>query len=139
VVFTNGCFDLLHAGHIQYLKASRALGDCLIVGLNSDASVRRLKGEGRPILDQNERAEILSALSFVDYVVTFDEDTPLRLIETIRPDILTKGADYESGEVVGADLVQGYGGRLELIELVEGKSTTGIIGRIAGRRPGAGE
>ena len=136
VVFTNGCFDLLHAGHIQYLKASRALGDCLIVGLNSDASVRRLKGEGRPILDQKERAEILSSLSFVDYVVIFDEDTPLGLIEAIRPDILTKGADYAPEEVVGADLVRTYGGRLELIDVVEGKSTTGIIGRIAGHRTG---
>ncbi|MGH7570428.1 MAG: D-glycero-beta-D-manno-heptose 1-phosphate adenylyltransferase [Gemmatimonadota bacterium] len=131
VVFTNGCFDLLHAGHIRYLKSSRALGDCLVVGVNSDASVRRLKGANRPILDQKERAEILSALSFVDYVVIFDEDTPLGLIETIQPDILTKGADYEPHEVVGADIVRARGGRVELIELVEGKSTTGIIGRIA--------
>lgn len=138
VVFTNGCFDLLHAGHIRYLKASREMGDCLIVGLNSDASVRRLKGEGRPILDQKERTEILSALSFVDHVVVFDEDTPLRLIESIRPDVLTKGADYEPGQVVGADVVRAYGGRVELIELVEGKSTTGIIGRIAGGGPGGG-
>ncbi len=136
VVFTNGCFDLLHAGHIRYLKASRALGDCLIVGVNSDASVRRLKGNHRPILDQKERAEILSALSFVDYVVIFDEDTPLRLIEAVRPDVLTKGADYESHQVVGADVVRAYGGRVELIELVEGKSSTGIIGRIAARGPG---
>lgn len=136
VVFTNGCFDLLHAGHIRYLKASRELGDCLIVGVNSDASVRRLKGEGRPILDQKERTEILSSLSFVDHVVIFDEDTPLRLIESIRPDVLTKGADYESRQVVGADVVRAYGGRVELIELVDGKSTTDIIGRIAGRGPG---
>ncbi len=136
VVFTNGCFDLLHAGHIRYLKSSQALGDCLVVGVNSDASVRRLKGENRPILDQKERAEILSDLSFVDYVVIFDEDTPLGLIETIRPDVLTKGADYEPHEVVGAEIVRAYGGRVELIELVEGKSTTGIIGRIADGRQG---
>ncbi|HKY59596.1 MAG TPA: D-glycero-beta-D-manno-heptose 1-phosphate adenylyltransferase [Gemmatimonadota bacterium] len=136
VVFTNGCFDLLHAGHIEYLKASRAKGDCLIVGLNSDASVRRLKGEDRPILDQDERAEILSALSFVDYVVLFEEDTPLALIESIRPDILTKGADYEPHAVVGADRVRSWGGRVELIDIVEGKSTTDIIDRIAGRQSG---
>jgi D-beta-D-heptose 7-phosphate kinase/D-beta-D-heptose 1-phosphate adenosyltransferase len=134
VVFTNGCFDLLHAGHIQYLKASRARGDCLVVGLNSDASVRRLKGEDRPILDQDERAEILSALSFVDYVVVFEEDTPLDLIESIRPDVLTKGADYEPHAVVGADRVRSWGGRIELIDLIEGKSTTDIIGRIADRQ-----
>lgn len=133
VVFTNGCFDLLHSGHIQYLKTSRALGHCLIVGLNSDASVRRLKGENRPILDQDERAEILSALSFVDYVVLFDEDTPLALIESIRPDILTKGADYEPQAVVGADRIRSWGGRVELIDIVDGKSTTDIIGRITDR------
>ncbi len=134
VVFTNGCFDLLHAGHIQYLKASRARGDCLVVGLNSDASVRRLKGEDRPILDQDERAEILSALSFVDYVVVFEEDTPLELIESIRPHVLTKGADYEPHAVVGADRVRSWGGRVELIDHVEGKSTTDIIGRITDRQ-----
>jgi D-beta-D-heptose 7-phosphate kinase/D-beta-D-heptose 1-phosphate adenosyltransferase len=134
IVFTNGCFDLLHAGHIQVLKASRARGDCLVVGLNSDASVRRIKGEDRPILDQDERAEILSALSFVDYVVVFEEDTPLDLIETLRPDVLTKGADYEPHTVVGADRVRSWGGRVELIDVVEGKSTTDIIGRIADRQ-----
>jgi D-beta-D-heptose 7-phosphate kinase/D-beta-D-heptose 1-phosphate adenosyltransferase len=132
IVFTNGCFDLLHAGHIKYLEASRALGDCLIVGLNSDRSVARIKGSGRPILDEAERAEILGALSCVDQVVVFESDTPLELIEAIRPDILTKGADYAPDEVVGADTVQGYGGRVELIDLVAGKSTTQIIGRIAG-------
>lgn len=134
VVFTNGCFDLLHAGHIKYLEASRALGDCLIVGLNSDASVARLKGPDRPILDAEERSEILSALSCVDYVVLFDEDTPISLIEAIRPDVLTKGADYSREEVVGGDLVESYGGRVERIDLVAGKSTTGIIARIAENR-----
>jgi D-beta-D-heptose 7-phosphate kinase/D-beta-D-heptose 1-phosphate adenosyltransferase len=131
VVFTNGCFDLLHAGHIKYLEASRALGDCLIVGLNTDASVSRLKGSDRPILDESERSEILSALSCVDYVVLFDEDTPISLIDAIRPDVLTKGADYSRDEVVGGDLVESYGGRVERIDLVAGKSTTGIIERIA--------
>lgn len=136
VVFTNGCFDLLHAGHIKYLEASRALGDCLIVGLNTDESVTRLKGPDRPILDEAERSEILSALGCVDYVVTFAEETPIRLIEAIRPDILTKGADYAREDVVGGDLVESYGGRVERIELVAGKSTTDIIERIAGTREG---
>jgi len=130
VVFTNGCFDLLHVGHIKYLEASRALGDCLVVGVNTDASVRRLKGTGRPILEETERAEILSALSCVDHVVLFDEDTPVDLVEAIRPDVLTKGADYATDEIVGADIVRSYGGRVERIELVAGKSTTGIISRI---------
>jgi len=130
VVFTNGCFDLLHVGHIQMLEASRALGDCLIVGINTDDSVRRLKGDGRPILGEDERAEILGALSCVDHVVVFDEDTPRALIEAIRPDVLTKGADYETSEIVGADLVRSWGGRVERIDLVEGRSTSRIIGRI---------
>lgn len=130
VVFTNGCFDLLHVGHIQYLEASRALGDCLIVGLNTDASVARLKGPGRPILEASERAEILAALSCVDLVVLFDEDTPLELLSAFRPDVLTKGADYAPDEIVGADLVRSYGGRVERIDVVAGKSTTGIITRI---------
>jgi D-beta-D-heptose 7-phosphate kinase/D-beta-D-heptose 1-phosphate adenosyltransferase len=136
VVFTNGCFDLLHAGHIKYLEASRELGDCLIVGLNTDASVRRLKGAGRPILDELERAEILSALSCVDYVVLFEDDTPIELIEEIRPDVLTKGADYSRADVVGGDLVESYGGRVARIDLVAGKSTTGIIERITDSREG---
>ena len=136
IVFTNGCFDLLHAGHIKYLQASRDMGDCLIVGLNTDESVARLKGNGRPILDERERAEILSALSCVDYVVSFGEDTPLALIEAIRPDVLTKGADYERQDVVGGDLVESYGGRVERIELVAGKSTSGIIERISEGREG---
>ncbi len=130
VVFTNGCFDLLHAGHVKYLEASRALGDCLIVGLNSDDSVTRLKGAGRPILDEGERAEILGGLSCVDYVVVFGEETPLAVIDAIRPQILTKGADYALNEVIGADRVGSWGGRVELIDLVAGKSTTNIIGHI---------
>jgi D-beta-D-heptose 7-phosphate kinase/D-beta-D-heptose 1-phosphate adenosyltransferase len=134
VVFTNGCFDLLHAGHIKYLEASRALGDCLIVGLNTDASVARLKGPDRPILEESERSEILSALGCVDYVVLFDDDTPLSLIEAIRPDVLTKGADYTREGVVGGDLVESYGGTVARIDLVAGKSTTGIIERITESR-----
>ena len=130
VVFTNGCFDLLHVGHIKYLEASRSEGDCLLVGLNTDRSVRRMKGPGRPILEESERAEILAALACVDYVVLFDEDTPRELIEAIRPDVLTKGTDYEPDAIIGADIVASYGGRVERIEIVEGKSTTGIIARI---------
>lgn len=128
IVFTNGCFDLLHRGHVEYLAASRACGDCLIVGLNSDASVRRLKGTRRPIVAQEDRAHILAALSAVDYVVIFDEDTPLTLLEQVRPDVLTKGSDYQLHEVVGGELA----GEVRLISLVEGKSTSHTIHRIRG-------
>ena len=136
-MFTNGCFDLLHAGHIQYLRQSRALGDVLIVGINSDDSVRRLKGPSRPLIGEEDRAHVLSALSFVDYVVVFEEDTPLELIRAIRPEILTKGADYTVETVVGHELVQSWGGQVKLIALVENRSTTGIIDKIkAGARAG---
>ena len=130
VVFTNGCFDLLHAGHIQYLQASRALGDVMIVGLNSDASVRRLKGPGRPVLEQADRAHVLAALGCVDGVAIFEEDTPLDLIRLVRPDVLTKGADYTEDTVVGHDLVQQWGGQVRLITLKEDRSTSGLIQKI---------
>lgn len=130
VVFTNGCFDLLHVGHVKYLQAARRLGDLLVLGLNSDASIRRLKGPKRPLIGQEERAHILAALDCIDYVVVFDEDTPLDLIATLRPDILVKGADYTPDGVVGKDLVESWGGRVELIQFVDGKSTTSIIDRI---------
>jgi len=130
IVFTNGCFDLLHAGHIQYLQASRAQGDVLIVGLNSDASVRRLKGEGRPVIGEEDRAHLLGALAAVDHVVLFEEDTPLELIRTIRPDVLTKGADYTVETVVGHELLAGWGGEVRLIPLKADRSTSGIIDRI---------
>jgi D-beta-D-heptose 7-phosphate kinase/D-beta-D-heptose 1-phosphate adenosyltransferase len=130
IVFTNGCFDLLHAGHVRYLQKARQLGNLLVLGLNSDASVRRLKGEKRPLLDQGERAHILAALECVDFLVIFDEDTPLELIKKVRPDILSKGGDYLPDEVVGKDYVESYGGRVELVQFVEGKSTTGIIEKI---------
>ena len=126
VVFTNGCFDILHAGHVKYLARARELGDLLVVGLNSDASVKRLKGEARPINSQDDRACVLSGLGFVDYVVIFDEDTPLNLITKIKPDVLVKGADYKDKEVVGSEIVK----EVRLIDFVEGKSTTGIIKRI---------
>jgi D-beta-D-heptose 7-phosphate kinase/D-beta-D-heptose 1-phosphate adenosyltransferase len=129
-VFTNGCFDLMHVGHVKYLQEARKLGDLLVLGLNSDASIRRLKGEKRPLIDQSERAHIMSALNCVDYVVVFDEDTPLQLIETLRPDILVKGGDYDLDGVVGRELVESYGGRVELIQFVDGSSTTHIINKI---------
>ncbi|MBP5190140.1 MAG: D-glycero-beta-D-manno-heptose 1-phosphate adenylyltransferase [Bacteroidales bacterium] len=129
VVFTNGCFDLVHQGHVDYLSRARDLGDLLVVGLNSDASVRRLKGSGRPISNQTSRARVLAAFAFVDYVVVFEEDTPIKLIEAIKPDILVKGGDYNRDNVVGADFVESYGGRLELIALVPGESTTNLVER----------
>jgi D-beta-D-heptose 7-phosphate kinase/D-beta-D-heptose 1-phosphate adenosyltransferase len=131
VVFTNGCFDILHAGHTSFLQQARKLGDLLIVGLNSDASVRRLKGPHRPVVPMAERASILSSIAGVDYVVGFEEDTPIRLIRTIRPDILVKGDDYTREQVVGLEEVESYGGRVELIRLVDGVSTSSIIERIA--------
>jgi len=130
VVFTNGCFDLLHVGHVKYLQKARSFGDLLVLGLNSDASVRRLKGEKRPLIGEEERAHLLAALDCVDYVVIFDEDTPLQLIETIRPLVLVKGGDYTPEGVVGKDVVESYGGRVELVEFVDGKSTTNIIEKI---------
>ena len=133
VVFTNGCFDLLHVGHIRYLQESRRLGDCLVLGLNSDSSVRRLKGKKRPLISQGERAHILSALDCVDYLVIFNELTPLNLIRRLKPDILVKGGDYKKSEVVGADRVEEYGGRVELIPVVKGRSTSDIVQRIVER------
>lgn len=130
VVFTNGCFDLLHPGHVDLLHKSRALGHRLVVGLNSDSSVKRLKGPTRPILAEHDRASILSALGCVDLVVIFDEDTPLQLLEILKPDILVKGADYTLDEVVGRDLVESYGGHVALVPLIEGYSTSGIEQRI---------
>lgn len=136
VGFTNGCFDILHAGHVSLLHAARAQCDRLVLGLNSDASVRRLKGEGRPVNDQHDRACVLAALASIDAVVVFEEDTPLRLIEALKPDILVKGADYTVDQVVGGDVVQAYGGRVVLVDLVAGKSTTGTIGKL---RAGSGK
>lgn len=130
VVFTNGCFDLLHVGHVKYLQAARQLGDLLVLGLNSDDSIRRLKGPSRPLIGQEERAHILAALHCIDYVVVFDEDTPMAMITALRPDILVKGSDYTPEGVIGRDLVESYGGRVELINFVDGKSTTNIINKI---------
>ncbi len=133
VVFTNGCFDILHAGHVSYLRKARTFGDVLIVGLNSDESIRRIKGPSRPINSERARAKVLSALSFVDMVVIFSEDTPERLIHEIEPDVLVKGADWEEESIVGADFVKARGGSLKRIAFEEEVSTTGIIGRIKGK------
>jgi D-glycero-beta-D-manno-heptose 1-phosphate adenylyltransferase len=130
VVFTNGCFDLLHLGHVDYLEKARNLGHRLIVGLNTDDSVSRFKGPERPLQDQHSRARILAALQFVDLVVLFNEDTPLNLISELVPDILVKGSDYLAENIVGADVVKSAGGKVETIEFVLGYSTTKIIEKI---------
>jgi D-beta-D-heptose 7-phosphate kinase/D-beta-D-heptose 1-phosphate adenosyltransferase len=130
VGFTNGCFDLLHPGHVSLLAQARASCDRLVVGLNSDDSVRRLKGPTRPVQSETARAEVLGSLAAVDLVVVFEEDTPLRLIEAIRPDLLVKGADYSVEQVVGADIVQSYGGKVLLATLAPGHSTTATIRRL---------
>ena len=129
VVFTNGVFDLLHPGHVRYLQAARQLGDILIVGVNSDRSVRAIKEPGRPLNPENERAEVLLSLGCVDAVVVFDEDTPHRLIDTIQPDVLVKGADWGPNEIVGRHVVEARGGRVVRIDLAEGYSTTELIRR----------
>jgi len=134
VVFTNGCFDLIHAGHAGYLDAARKLGDFLVVGLNFDDSVQRLKGKGRPVLKFRERALLLSFLIPVDLVVGFGDDTPIKLIKKIRPDILVKGADYKISEIVGAREVQSWGGKVETIPLMRGKSSSRIINNLLSRR-----
>jgi len=131
VVFTNGCFDLLHVGHIQLLQRAKALGDMLVVAINDDDSVRKLKGEPRPVVSVANRARIIAALECVDYVTIFSDLTPLRLIEELRPDVLVKGADYTREEVVGQREVEKYGGRVELVPIVEGQSTSEIVRNVA--------
>lgn len=130
LVFTNGCFDIVHLGHIDYLEKARALGDKLILGLNTDASVNRLKGPFRPVVNEYARARLIAALAFVDLVTLFDEPTPLELIEAVRPDILVKGDDYVVANIVGAEFVSQHGGSVETIPLVKGYSTTALIERI---------
>lgn len=132
IVFTNGCFDILHVGHVRYLGAARALGDCLVVGLNSDASVRRLKGPERPVNEEADRAEVLDALRAVDYVTIFDEPTAAELIEIIRPDVYVKGGDYTIATLPEAKIVRNYGGRVEFIDLVPERSTTRVIEKLRG-------
>ena len=127
VVFTNGVFDIIHMGHVHYLSKAKAMGEVLIIGLNTDTSVRKIKGPGRPINKQADRAGVLSALEFVDYVVYFSEETPEKLIRLIRPDVLVKGADYKLSEIVGADFVHSYGGKVRRIKLLPGRSTSSVI------------
>ncbi len=130
LVFTNGCFDILHVGHTRYLTGARSLGDALLVAVNSDRSVRALKGPGRPVLNEEERAEMLAALSSVDFVTVFDEDSPRRLIAELLPDVLVKGGDYALDEIHGREEVEAAGGRVLALPFVEGASTTGIIERV---------
>lgn len=130
IVFTNGCFDILHAGHVRYLKESKKFGDILIVGLNSDVSVKKIKGESRPINPEMDRAEVLAGLEAVSYIVLFDEISPVKLLEEIKPDIYTKGADYTVETLPEAKTVLSYGGKIEFIKFLEGRSTTKIIDKI---------
>ncbi len=130
IVFTNGCFDILHLGHIDYLSKAKDLGDVLVVGVNSDASVRHIKKEGRPITDEISRCMLVAALRFTDAVVLFDDDTPYRLIKAIQPDMLVKGSDYEPEEIVGYDIVKAKGGAIHTIDFLQGYSTTAIEERI---------
>lgn len=130
VVFTNGCFDILHRGHVEYLFAARALGDALVVGLNADASVRRLKGPERPLVREDDRAVVLAGLACVDAVTLFGEDTPAELIAALEPDVLVKGGDYSPDQVVGRHTVEAIGGRVVIIPFLEGRSTTTLVQRI---------
>jgi D-beta-D-heptose 7-phosphate kinase/D-beta-D-heptose 1-phosphate adenosyltransferase len=130
VVFTNGCFDILHAGHTRYLREARKLGDALILALNSDSSVRSIKGPMRPIVPEAERAEVVGALDSVDYVTVFDELTPLELIEFLRPDVIVKGGDWAEKDIVGAETVRKWGGRVAIMPEIEGASTTNIIDKV---------
>ncbi|MBN1252503.1 MAG: D-glycero-beta-D-manno-heptose 1-phosphate adenylyltransferase [Bacteroidales bacterium] len=127
IVFSNGCFDIIHRGHIEYLAKAASLGDILIIGINTDSSVRKLKGENRPVQDETARALVMASLSFVDKIILFDEETPYELINYIKPDILVKGSDYSVENIVGADIVLKNGGKVETIDLVEGYSTSSII------------
>ena len=130
VIFTNGCFDILHVGHVRYLQEARALGDILVIGLNSDSSVKRLKGNERPVQQEQDRAEILAALLSVDYVCLFSEDTPLELIKKVHPNILVKGGDWAVEKIVGSDFVISHGGSVKSLPFHQGRSTTGIINKI---------
>lgn len=130
IVFTNGCFDILHVGHVRYLKRARSLGDALVIGLNTDASVRRLKGAGRPVNSQRDRAEVLSALSAVDFVLLFGEATPENLIQKVRPDFLVKGGDWKKEDIVGSSFVESIGGKVLSLPFVDGFSTTKILSKI---------
>src|SRR3989338_5314219 len=135
IVFTNGCFDILHYGHIKYLQDAKNLADVLVLGLNSDSSIRKIKGSARPINKQLDRARVLSALTCVDYLTIFSEDTPLRLIKLIQPDVLVKGGDWQAEKIVGADFVKSHGGKVLAISYIKGYSTTKLINKIRSPRP----
>ena len=139
LVFTNGCFDILHLGHIDYLSKAKSFGDKLIIGLNTDISVRKIKGENRPITDENSRATILASLLFVDAVILFDEETPYELIKFVRPDVLIKGSDYKVEDIVGYDIVKANGGKIETLDLLEGYSTSLIEEKIRNNKIELGE
>jgi D-glycero-beta-D-manno-heptose 1-phosphate adenylyltransferase len=130
IVFTNGCFDIVHRGHVEYLSLAADLGQRMVIGLNTDASVQRLKGPSRPLVDEYSRAVLLAALGFVDLIVFFDEETPYELIKTLQPDVLVKGSDYKPESIVGYDVVTGRGGKVETINFVEGFSTTKLVEKI---------
>ncbi|MFI5251926.1 MAG: D-glycero-beta-D-manno-heptose 1-phosphate adenylyltransferase [Bacteroidota bacterium] len=135
VVFTNGCFDIIHRGHVEYLKGAKAMGDALIVGVNSDSSVRRIKGPGRPIVNEADRMYVLATLIPVDYVCLFDEETPYELIAAIVPDVLVKGSDWDVGSIIGRDIVEAGGGKVATIQFVQDRSTSSIIKKILERCP----
>ena len=130
VVFTNGCFDILHAGHVNYLAKAKSLGDILVIGLNSDSSVKKLKGRSRPVVSQKNRAIVLGALWAVDFVVIFNELTPIKLIKAIKPDVLVKGGDWKKKDIVGSDFVESCGGKIRSLKYIKGLSTRGLIARI---------
>jgi D-beta-D-heptose 7-phosphate kinase / D-beta-D-heptose 1-phosphate adenosyltransferase len=132
IVFTNGCFDLVHVGHLRYLQAARRLGDRLVVAINSDGSMRKLKGPGRPILPLDQRLKVLAGFGCVDFVLAFEEDTPHTLLEAIRPEVLVKGANYSLDGVVGREIVETYGGEVKTVALTENRSTTNLVERIRG-------
>lgn len=136
IVFTNGCFDLIHPGHVRYLRAAKRLGDVLVVALNSDSSVRRLKGPNRPLVPQRDRCEVVAALEMVDFVTVFSADTPYALIEALIPDVLVKGGDWKAEQIVGADLVRARGGTVRSLPFARGYSTTGLVRKAEGRLGG---
>ena len=131
IVFTNGCFDILHYGHVMYLEKAKRSGDCLIVGINSDLSVKKIKGPDRPIVNEFDRARVLAGLQSVDFVVIFNEETPLKLIQALKPDVLIKGYDWKNKGIVGSDFVKSYGGKVLTVKLAKGRSTTNLIKQIA--------
>ena len=134
IAFTNGCFDILHYGHIKYLQDAKRASDVLVLGLNSDASVKKIKGKKRPLNKQTDRGRVLAALSCVDYITVFNQDTPLKLIKLLRPDILIKGGDWKADKIIGAEFVKSYGGQVKTIPYLKGYSTTGLIARILGAK-----